>query len=155
MCSLLLWANYVPTGFWGNYIKAIINLFLQRTDCTVRATDIKFVCHTIFKFSNSRLLQPLRFALFLSMFVRFCQGLNWVQLADFKVKVHERCWIKSIQKHRTIAPLFHFLFHLSVCLSVSNSWIKNKRERCMCENKKICYHSATPNLTPMHKGYIC
>lgn len=64
MCSLLLWAHYVPTGFWGNYIKAIINIFLQRTNCIVRATDITFVCYTIFNYSNSRLLQHLWFAIF-------------------------------------------------------------------------------------------
>lgn len=122
MCSLLLWVNYVPTGFWGNYIKDIIHLFLQWTHCIVRATDVKFVCHTIFSFSNSRLLQPVQFAIFFLCSSDSPKVLTVSSAgSDVKVMVHKRCCIKSIQNNRTIIPMFPFLFHVSVCLSVSNS----------------------------------
>lgn len=122
MCSLLLWANYVPTGFWGNYIKAIINLFLQQIHCIVRATDITFVWHTIFNYSNSRLLQHLWFAIFFLCSSDSAKVLTVSSAgSDVKVMVHKRCCIKSIQNNRTIIPVFPFLFHVSVCLSLSNS----------------------------------
>lgn len=144
MCSLLLWANYVPTGFWCNYIKAIINLFLQRTHCIMFGIQ-----YSISQTQDSCSLCDLHF--FFPCSSDSAKVLTVSSAgSDFKVKVHERCCIKSIQNNRTIAPKFHLLFHVSVCLSVSNSWIK----RCMCENKKTWYYSASPNLTPMHKGYI-